>query len=122
LALVRDLIFATKISSTAGALGRPVKMIRDPFKLAGEVGQRLIVDLNLSGALEAAIHWKAATGGEVVGFVSHVDANTIRAAREGGIDRVMARSEFVRVLPELLGTETAPQVSYGETGEAPPIH
>ena len=95
-------MFAGKIGATARAQSATVKMLRDPAKLAGEAGRRLIVDLNLDGAIPAAIAWKQASAGEVVGFVSHMDAEAIAAARAGGIDRVMARSEFVQVLGELL--------------------
>ncbi len=102
LVLVRDLIFSSKIAATARAQDVSVKLLRDPAKLANEPGRRLIVDLNLDGAIPAAIAWKQATGGEVAGFVSHVDAAAISAARAGGLDRVVARSEFVQVLPELL--------------------
>ncbi len=101
LVLCRDLLFASKITGTAGASGMPIKLLRDPAKLAGESGGRLIVDLNQDGALDAALAWKRQSGGTVIGFVSHVDADTIRQARAGGIDRVLARSEFVRLLPEL---------------------
>jgi hypothetical protein len=41
-------------------------------------------------------------GGQVIGFVSHVDTDTIAKARESGLDRVMARSGFVGALPALL--------------------
>ena len=102
LILVRDMIFSSKIFATARAQDCSVKSFRDPAKLLSEPGRRLIVDLNLEGAIPAAIAWKQATGGEVVGFVSHVDAGAISAAREGGLDRVMARSEFVQVLGDLL--------------------
>jgi hypothetical protein len=111
IALVRDLMFSSRITATARAAGREVKVVREPGKLsAAQTAELLIVDLNLEGAIEAAITWKAATGGQVVGFVAHVDAQTIQRARDAGIDRVMARGEFVRVLPELLadGGEHAP--------------
>jgi hypothetical protein len=107
LLLVRDLMFMARVTGTARELGVPVKVVRDPAKLSGEAGAqggRLIVDLNLEGAIEAAAEWKGATGGSVAGFVSHVDTETIRRAREAGIDRVMARSQFVQVLPELLSS------------------
>jgi hypothetical protein len=104
LVLVRDLMFSGRIGATARAENATVKIFRDPGKLAGETGKRLIVDLNLEGAVPAAIAWKQATGGEVVGFVSHVDTATITAAREGGLDRVMARSQFVQELPVLMLT------------------
>jgi hypothetical protein len=106
LALVRDLLFASKITATAASLGTCVQLIRDPAKLDAQQGSRLIVDLNLAGAIEAAQAWKGATGGEVVGFVSHVDTATIDRARATGVDRVLARSRFVELLPQLLSGET----------------
>lgn len=107
LVLVRDLIFATKITGTAQALNRPVKLIRDPAKVAEEPGRRLIVDLNLPNAIPAAASWKLCTGGEVIGFVSHADAAVIADARAAGLDRVVARSEFVQILPDLLAAPAA---------------
>jgi hypothetical protein len=73
--------------------------------LGGESARRLIVDLNQSGALEAAIEWKQQEGGEdrqVIGFVAHVDSDTIRRARDAGVDRVLPRSRFVEDLESLL--------------------
>src|SRR5215216_2059126 len=102
LVLVRDLMFASKIMGSAQSLGVAVKMIRDPAKLAGEQGDRVIVDLNQEGALEAAAEWKKTSGGRVIGFVSHVDRDTMDRARDLGIDEVLPRSVFVQRLPELL--------------------
>lgn len=105
LALVRDLMFLGRINAAAQAAGVTLKVIRDPGKLAGEPGLRLIVDLNLDGAIDAARVWKGALGNptrDVIGFVSHTDAATIARARDAGIDRVLARSRFVETLPELL--------------------
>src|SRR3954452_8453249 len=102
IALVRDLLFASKITATAAAAGTSVTLVRDPAKLAGRPGVRLIVDLNLEGAIEAAQAWKGETGREAIGFVSHVDTATIDAARAAGIDRVLARSRFVELLPDLV--------------------
>ena len=103
LVLVRDLIFSTKIKATADAVGRSVRVLREPAMLAGQEGAMLIVDLNLEHSIPAAAEWLGQ--GErrrVVGFVSHVDGETIRAAREAGITEVLARSRFVEVLPTLL--------------------
>lgn len=102
LVLVRDLMFAGRISAAARAAGVPVTMLRDPGSVLGAAGRRLIVDLNQAGALEAAIGWKRASSAEVIGFVSHVDAETIARAKAAGIDRVLPRSRFVEILPELL--------------------
>ena len=102
LALVADLIFSSKITTTARAAGVAVKVLRDPAKLAGEPGGRLLVDLNVPGAIAAARQWISATGGQAIGFVSHVDTPTIEAARQAGITEVLPRGRFVQQLPELL--------------------
>ena len=102
LVLVRDLLFASKIRANAQSIHATVRMLREPAQLAGAAGRRLIVDLNQPGALDAAVAWKRESGGEVVGFVSHVDAQAIQAARIAGVDQVLPRSRFVEVLPELL--------------------
>ena len=105
LVLVRDLLFASRIAATARAEGVEVRMLRDPVALANEAGERAIVDLNPPGVLAAAAAWRVAepvTPRKVIGFVSHVDADTIAAARAAGIDQVLARSAFVEKLPELL--------------------
>jgi len=105
LVLVRDLTFSGRILAEARAAGAAVKLIRDPaqvLKLDGVQGKLMIVDLNLPGAIAAAEHWRKTAGGTVVGFVSHVDAQTISQARSAGVDQVLARSRFVQVLPDLL--------------------
>ena len=102
LVLVRDLLFASKISAAARAASIPIMTIRDAARLGTQPGRMVIADLSQPGALEAAVEWKGVTGGEIVGFVSHVDATTMERARAGGFDRVLARSQFVQVLPELL--------------------
>jgi len=100
--LVRDLLFASRITATARAIDVPIKLLRDETKLTLEPGRRLIVDLNQAGALGAAVDWKKQTGGEVIGFAFHVDAETIRRARDAGIDQVLPRSRFVSELEALL--------------------
>jgi hypothetical protein len=67
------------------------------------MGTRLLVDLNQDGALEAAAAWKGATGGEVVGFVSHVDTDIIQRAKQAGLDHALPRSRFTADLDRLLG-------------------
>ena len=94
LCLVRDLLFYSKIRAAAESGGATLKSLRDPAKLIEQSGTGLIVDLNQPDALQAAITWRQRTGRSVVGFVSHVDTQTINAARSAGIDRVLARSQF----------------------------
>jgi len=40
---------------------------------------------------------------QTLGYVSHVDTDTIEAARQAGIDQVLARSAFSERLAEILG-------------------
>jgi len=102
LALVRDLIFASKISASARAAGIDARIVRDPAHLASLTGSMLLADLNQPGVIEAAAAWKRASGAQVVGFVSHVDGTTIDQARLAGLDQIMARSGFVNALPTLM--------------------
>ncbi len=88
----------------ARSRGIDIKTLRDPATLALQDGDWLIVDLNQDHALNAAAEWRRRTGRAVVGFVSHVDTETITAARAAGIDRILARSAFVAQLPNLLTT------------------
>lgn len=102
--LVRDLMFSSKITAEAQAAGVAYKMVRDPAKLnelPAEI-RLLIVDLNLAGAIPAAGAWRAITNKPVIGFVSHVDAEAIAAARSAGIDQIMPRSRFVIELPKIV--------------------
>lgn len=95
LVLVRDLLLASQIRVAAGHAGVAIELHRDPGKVASAShGRRLIVDCNLAGAVEAAAAYKCRTGHPVVGFVSHVDTQTIAHARSAGLDRVLARSAF----------------------------
>jgi len=106
--LIRDLIFETKITSTAGLLGVSVKIIRSAGELAGILDQGVvglvIVDLNTAGptAFEAIRLAKTHSGVRVLAFVSHVDAELAAKATEAGADEVMPRSRFSAQLPALL--------------------
>lgn len=103
IALVRDLMFSSKISATARAQGVPVMIVRDPAALADTPGDRLLVDLNLDGAIDAAAAWAAAAPGRhTLGFVSHIDTDTITRARTAGIHQVIARSRFTADLAAIL--------------------
>ena len=94
LCLVRDLLFYSKIRAAAESAGVALKSLRDPGQLIDQKGSGLIVDLNQPLALKAAQTWREHTGGLVAGFVSHVDTETIQAARLAGIDRILVRSQF----------------------------
>lgn len=106
-----DLLFSVRISTTAKSLGTSVFFERNPDAVVDRVREKrpslVIVDLNsprmrpldLIAALRGESDVAAVT---IVGFVAHADAATIDAARQAGIDTVMARSAFVEKLPALL--------------------
>ena len=117
LAVVDDLLFLSKIQETAKHLGVEVSAAQ-PADLPGlaikAVPSALIIDLNhRSGkALEVlrALKAEAATKSiPAVGFVSHVQNELIAATREAGCDYILARSAFVRELPDLLKRFSGPQ-------------
>lgn len=89
-ALVRDLLFSSKLTASAKSTAVRLKVVRDPTKLDQIDASRLVVDLNDPGHLDAAVAWKARTGGHVTGFASHVAADAIAEARRLGIDRVLS--------------------------------
>ena len=108
LVLVRDLMFSGRIGAEARAAGANVKMLRDPKLLAEAPADatRLIVDLDLAGALEAAAAWKTRDPGrEVITFVAHTNVDAIRTARDAGLNQILTRGQFVEVLPRLLSRE-----------------
>jgi hypothetical protein len=94
-------MFVSKVTAAARAQGLPLRVIRESSKLPAE-GVKMLVDLNLEGAIEAASAWKAATGGRAIGFVSHVDTQTIERAKTAGLDQVLPRSRFTATLEQII--------------------
>jgi CheY-like chemotaxis protein len=112
LAAVDDLMFSSRISTTAKAVGVPVRFTRSleavldgaratppPHLIVLDLNSARIRPLEVIAALKAD---PALATIPLVGFVSHVDSATIEAARAAGIDRVLARSAFVEQLPTLI--------------------
>ncbi len=98
LALVRDLMFSSKISATGKALNLPVKIVRDPAKLSELTGRRLLVDLGQEGALEAAAKWVAGRRGGDTPFSGGHDAAEhpgSRAGKDAGKDRSASGAEAI---------------------------
>lgn len=102
LVLVRDLLFSSKITATARALGLDVKVIRATEQLSQEIGSKLLVDLGEPHAIASAMTWKQLHGKPVIGFASHVDTNTIFKAQEAGFDQVLSKGGFTANLENLL--------------------
>jgi CheY-like chemotaxis protein len=110
LLLCDDLIFTSKVTGTARALGLEVKAARDvPALLAlarQEAPACVLLDLHNPGldlpALLAELKSLCPVPPRLVGYGSHVEAATLHAARLAGCDPVLPRSRFVEDLPTAL--------------------
>ena len=110
-----DLIFASRITGTAQAVGLNMLVARSSDQLGNLVAtqspQCLLIDLQNPGlAINDLIGALPQPRPFVVGYGSHVDAACLRAAREAGCDLVLPRSKFVeelaKSLPEWFKTPT----------------
>lgn len=106
--VVNDLIFGTKIGSTAGSIGIDVAKLSGLQGLVEALDRTspalLIVDLNSANDAMAVIEAgkQHASKPFVLAYVSHVDTGLAAQAEECGADEVMPRSRFSQTLPELL--------------------
>jgi len=118
LVAVDDFLFRSKIRATAKHAGVDVTFARTAAEVLEQARtlkpSLVILDLN-SGTLEPIETLTALKGDpglasiQTLGFVSHVDAERIQAARAAGADNVMARSAFAGQLAEILMTDRTAQ-------------
>jgi PleD family two-component response regulator len=114
LVAVDDLLFSSKIRTTAKLAGAEVTFARTPADILSQARALkptlIIFDLNAPKidpietvrALRADAELAALP---TMGFVSHVDTATILSARDAGVDEVMARSAFAANLEKILTEE-----------------
>ena len=110
LLLSRDLIFTSKVTGTARALGRQVLTAGNAALALAMIGQwkprAVFVDLAAGDLVkpEAIVAYRLAAGPETafVAFGSHVDTAGLAAAADAGCDPVLPRSKFSAELPELI--------------------
>ena len=108
IAIVSDMIFATRITGTASKVGAKCKIVKDlgamNDSLESDEPETVLVDMNCEGiSPEDAIrtsksHWPNA---RVVAFFSHVQTELKEQATAAGADDVWPRSVFVQRLPQL---------------------
>ena len=108
---VDDMLFSSKIRTTAKQAGVQITFARTPTEIVDQARalkpSLVIFDLNSAkadpittvGALKADAELAAIP---TLGFVSHVHTDVIEAARHAGIDTVMARSAFAGNLADIL--------------------
>jgi len=93
---VADLMLGSKVEATLGAAGHEVT-ISPSLQEAELDGVELVVaDLDTENA-EALV----GLGVPVLGFYSHVNAETREVAEAAGIDLVVPRSRLAREMPQL---------------------
>lgn len=99
LLLSDDLIFISRIAGTARALGLDLKSVRSAAEILAQVQTPVcvLIDLQNPGLDIAALVRNLKAGGNprIVGYGSHVDTASLKAAREAGCDVVLPRSKFV---------------------------
>ena len=117
LAILDDLLFTSKIRSTAGHQGVTVSFARSSQaaleQMRAHAPALVILDLNNPrtdplGTIAAMRADATLASIPTIGFVSHVDSQTIHAARDAGVHEVMARSAFAANLPEILARDKQP--------------
>ncbi len=111
LAVLDDLMFTSKIRTTAAQLGVTVVFARSLDAALAEMRKTrpalVIMDLNnprieplaLVGAMKADA---ALASIPTLGYAPHVQTDVIDAARAAGVQDVLARSAFTQHLPAIL--------------------
>jgi CheY-like chemotaxis protein len=109
IAVVSDLIFATRIRATAEQAGATCQIADSQDTLRDALGASesmvILVDMDCSGiAAEEAIRVAKARRPHtrVIAFFSHVEVEKKRQALAAGADDVWPRSTFVQRLPSVL--------------------
>jgi chemosensory pili system protein ChpA (sensor histidine kinase/response regulator) len=112
LAILDDLLFTSKIKTTAKQLGVSVSIARSRDGALTEMRAHrpslVIFDLNNPRTDPLGIVADMKRDSELasiptVGFASHVNTDVIQAARAAGVGDVLARSLFTERLPQILG-------------------
>lgn len=110
-----DLIFATKIRSTADSLGLVTRPARDADMLRKRLDRvddgkpndpvsAVLVDLDTGEAGLSLIDLSKSHSPEVpvIAFGAHVATEMLKGARDRGADEVMPRGAFTARLPQIL--------------------
>ena len=108
--MLNDLLFRVKIEEAAKRAGVELVVVQSQQETLNQAQNRpaiIILDLNdlktepldTIGKLKSSPETRDIS---LLGYVSHVQADLIQAAREKGCDEVMARSAFSQNLPKIL--------------------
>lgn len=107
--LTTDLLFSTKVTGTASALGQEVAVAGNAAKAVLLCRARpcayVIIDLGMAEIeMETAVTQLREAAGAVptIAYRSHVDKARLDEARAAGCDEALPRSQFGAELPALL--------------------
>jgi CheY-like chemotaxis protein len=107
LAIVDDLIFRSKIQTTATPAGGDVRLVRPAAAESAFVEdaswELVLLDLSIRDAVPMVARIRERLPRvPIVGFAAHVQLELQRQAREAGCTAVVPNSVFVQWLPELV--------------------
>lgn len=91
-----DLMLASRVDAMLTAAGHHVVLARSLQEASLDGAELIVADLEVENP-EALV----GLGIPVLGYYSHVDAETRQAALAAGVDLVVPRSRMSRELPEL---------------------
>ncbi len=110
--IVPDLMFQSRISATADALGLTPTIADTPESVGAALAERpavVVIDLQAAGIdVLATIRHAVANGAHVLAFGRHTDPATLRAARAAGASLAVPRSQLIEELPQLLESMLTP--------------
>lgn len=123
-ALITDVFFSVSVRSTIRGLGYDALLVRTADEVADHVGvddiRLVVVDAT---AVRGADDWNqlgqiAAEVAPVLAFGPHKDVERLRAAKEAGVSRVVANSQFHREMAALIEryAMTSPRGDVDATG------
>ena len=103
-ALTPDLLLGSKVEAMLKAAGHDVKLSPSLADAPLEGVELVVADLDTEDS-EAL----AGLGIPVLGYYSHVDAETKKASEAAGIDQAVPRSRMSRELPQLVDRLLSPE-------------
>jgi len=95
-AVAPDLLLSSKVEAMLGAAGHEVTLSPSLAEAPLDAAELIVADLDTENP-EALV----GLGIPVLGYYSHVNAETRRAAEAAGVDLVVPRSRMARELPDL---------------------
>ena len=96
LAISSDLLLGSKVEAMLRAAGHEVTMASGLEGASLDGAELIVADLDAEDA-KALV----STGVPILGYYSHVNAETKQAAEAAGVDLAVPRSRMARELPEL---------------------